>query len=46
MLGLGSAEMALAYWLCIAASALCVVYGIVNWNKGEGDLRKKRKGQQ
>ena len=32
MLGLGSGEMALAYILCLAAAALCVIYGIVKWN--------------
>jgi hypothetical protein len=32
MLGLGSAEMALAYILCILATVLCVIYGIVKWN--------------
>ena len=25
--------MALVYWLCIGAAALCLIYGIVNWNK-------------
>lgn len=33
MLGLGSLEAALALWFCLAATLLCVVYGIVNWNK-------------
>jgi len=32
MLGIASAELAWAYILCIAASALCVVYGIWKWN--------------
>ncbi len=32
MLGLGSFEMALAYILCIVASVICVIYGIINWN--------------
>ena len=32
MLGFGSAEMAWVFWLCIAASALCLIYGIVKWN--------------
>jgi hypothetical protein len=34
MLGIESSELAWAYFLCIAASALCVLYGIHNWNKG------------
>ena len=33
MIGLGSTEIALVFWLCIAASVLCVVYGIVKWNE-------------
>lgn len=32
MLGIASGELALAYLLCIAASLLCVIYGIVKWN--------------
>ncbi|MFO7816088.1 MAG: symporter small accessory protein [Thermodesulfobacteriota bacterium] len=41
MLGLGSIGAALAFWLSIAAAALCVVYGIVNWNnKGPSDVEK------
>ncbi|KUJ95253.1 MAG: hypothetical protein PWR24_1158 [Desulfonauticus sp.] len=32
MLGMGSVEMALAYLLCLAASAFCVGYGILHWN--------------
>ncbi|WP_277872925.1 symporter small accessory protein [Pseudodesulfovibrio cashew] len=37
MLGFGSVEIALAFWLSIASTLLCVVYGIVNWNKGGND---------
>ena len=41
MLGLGSVEIALAVWLCILASAVCIVYGIWKWNdKGEPDKVK------
>jgi len=32
VLGIASFELGLAYVLCIAASVLCVVYGIVKWN--------------
>lgn len=32
MLGIASPELALAYVLCIAASVLCIIYGIVKWN--------------
>ena len=24
-----------AYLLCIASAALCVVYGLLNWNRGD-----------
>ena len=33
MLGFGSVEIALAFWLSIGSTVLCVIYGIVNWNK-------------
>lgn len=32
MLGIASTELAWAFILCILASLLCVVYGIVKWN--------------
>ncbi|MBU1248417.1 MAG: hypothetical protein KKB70_06955 [Proteobacteria bacterium] len=32
MLGLGSFEIALAFWLTIGISLFCVGYGIVKWN--------------
>lgn len=34
MLGLGDISVFAAYILCILSALLCVVYGIVNWNKG------------
>lgn len=34
MLGLGDFSVFAAYILCILSAVLCVVYGIVNWNKG------------
>ena len=44
MLGMGSAEMALAYWLSILAALFCVVWGLLNWNKGgEDDGPEERK---
>lgn len=39
MLGLGSVEIALAFWLSIGATALCVVYGILNWNNRGAEKR-------
>lgn len=32
LLGLGSIETALPYWLCIISTIGCVAYGIKNWN--------------
>lgn len=32
MLGIASPELALAFILCLAASALCIIYGIIKWN--------------
>ena len=32
MLGIANGELALAYVLCILASVLCVVYGLLKWN--------------
>ncbi len=38
MLGIEDPYVWLAYVLCIASSALCVVYGVVNWNKGDEEI--------
>jgi hypothetical protein len=35
MLGIEDKFVALAYVLCIASALLCLIYGIVNWNKGD-----------
>jgi hypothetical protein len=37
--------IALAWVLCLASTALCVVYGALNWNKGndavdDGEVRE------
>ncbi|UZP67328.1 hypothetical protein N1030_17290 [Desulfovibrio mangrovi] len=32
MLGLGSWDTALAFWLCIISAIGCVAYGFINWN--------------
>ncbi len=34
MFGIASTSIALAYLLCIISTILCVIYGIVTWNKG------------
>lgn len=35
LLGIEDPWVWMAYILCIASTVLCVVYGLVNWNKGE-----------
>lgn len=43
MLGIESTEIALAYVLCIAASLLCIGFGILTWNqKSKDPVRYKR----
>jgi hypothetical protein len=37
MLGISGFGVALAYILCILSTILCIVYGIINWNKGGED---------
>ena len=34
MLGIEDKYVAGVYLLCIASSLLCVIYGLVNWNRG------------
>ncbi|MCP3927068.1 MAG: hypothetical protein GY714_31300 [Desulfobacterales bacterium] len=34
MLGLSGVAVPLGFILCILSTLLCVVYGIMNWNKG------------
>ncbi|HZL43095.1 MAG TPA: hypothetical protein VFD66_07420 [Verrucomicrobiae bacterium] len=35
MLGIDDPWVALAYLLCIGSALLCVIYGALNWNKGQ-----------
>ncbi len=35
MLGIEDKGVLAAYLLCISAAILCVVYGIINWNRGD-----------
>lgn len=35
MLGIEDFWVWLAYLLCIASSILCVIYGLINWNRGD-----------
>ena len=32
MFGMADPWIAIVYFLCIASSLLCVVYGLINWN--------------
>ncbi|WP_172677124.1 symporter small accessory protein [Salidesulfovibrio brasiliensis] len=45
MLGFDTIEPAAALWLCLAASAWCVVYGIRNWNES-GRKQVSRDGEE
>ena len=35
MLGIEDPVVLLAYLLCILSAALCVIYGLLNWNRGD-----------
>jgi hypothetical protein len=39
MLGIDDPVVLLAYILCVASTLLCVVYGVINWNKGDDAVR-------
>ena len=41
VLGIESPSVWLAVVLSLGSAALCVVYGIVNWNKGEEPVKKE-----
>jgi len=34
MLGIEGGWVALAYGLCLASAAICILYGLFNWNRG------------
>ena len=44
MLGLADPWVALAYLLCVLSSILCIVYGALNWHRGDHlpDARDRR----
>jgi len=35
MLGIEDSYVWAAYLLCIASALLCVIYGLITWNRGE-----------
>lgn len=37
MFGINDFPILLVYLLCILSALLCLVYGIINWNKGDPD---------
>ena len=37
MLGLPDASVWLAVICCIVSAAVCIIYGAINWNKGNGE---------
>ncbi len=37
MLGIDDPYVLLGYLLCIGAVLLCVIYGLLNWNRGAED---------
>ena len=41
MFGIEDKYVSLVYLLCIASSLLCVVYGLVNWNRGQEQAQKE-----
>lgn len=41
MLGIEDPLIWMAYLLCILSAILCVVYGAVNWNKGDEALQQE-----
>jgi len=40
MLGIEGGWVALAYALCLLSTLICIVYGLINWNKGGEELAK------
>ena len=45
MLGMGDLSIFLAYVLCVVSALACVIYGLINWNKGaetEEELKKDK----
>ncbi len=40
-LGIEDGYVFAAYLLCILSTLLCVVYGIIYWNRGEEEVKKE-----
>ncbi len=41
MLGINDNYVLAAYLLCLASTALCVVYGLINWNRGDDSIKQE-----
>lgn len=41
MLGIEDKYVSAAYVLCIASAVLCVIYGLINWNRGGEDVSQE-----
>ena len=41
MFGIEDKYVSAAYLLCIASSLLCIVYGLLNWNRGEEPTKEE-----
>jgi hypothetical protein len=51
MFGIEDTYVSLAYLLCILSALLCVIYGAINWNRGDepvdsADVRWATRQQQ
>ncbi|MFP4107148.1 MAG: symporter small accessory protein [Phycisphaerae bacterium] len=38
MLGIEDNTVLAAYLLCLLSSLLCVIYGLINWNRGDDSI--------
>lgn len=43
MFGLGDFSILAVYGLCILSALACIVYGIINWNKGGDEVNESDK---
>jgi len=41
MLGIEDPYVLAAYLLCLASSLLCIIYGLVTWNRGEQAVQQE-----
>ena len=40
-LGIDDGWVSAAYVLCVLSTLLCVVYGLINWNRGDDEVKKE-----